>query len=164
MQASWHSRGQHSELGYGRDSQGWPFHRDRGERHLRELRLPQRAYPPFIDKESLSSPKRKLSVVCDVSCATTNPNNPIPIYTENSTFSNPIIPLEGYANPRLSAISIDHLPRLIPREASEAFSDALLPSLLQLSDRKNARVWKQAEELFGKHVARLLEDKQKKEL
>lgn len=120
--------------------------------------------PPFLNKESLSSPNRKLSVVCDVSCDTTNPHNPIPIYTENSTFTNPTLPVEGYSNPPLSVISIDHLPSLLPREASEAFSSALLPSLLQLKNRKEARVWKQAEELFQKHVARLPESMRQKEL
>jgi saccharopine dehydrogenase (NAD+, L-lysine forming) len=120
--------------------------------------------PPFLNAESLSSPNRKLSVVCDVSCDTTNPHNPIPIYTENSTFSNPILPVEGYSDPPLSVISIDHLPSLLPREASEAFSDALLPSLLQLKERRDARVWKQAEELFQRHVQRLPEDLRKKEL
>ena len=119
--------------------------------------------PPFVDAKSLSSQDRKLSVVCDVSCDTTNPHNPIPIYTENSTFSNPILPVKGYSDPPLSVISIDHLPSLLPREASEAFSDALLPSLLQLKDRKDARVWLQAEELFQKHVQRLPEKMQKRE-
>lgn len=120
--------------------------------------------PPFIDAKSLSSPDRKLSVVCDVSCDTTNPHNPIPIYTENSTFSNPILPVEGYENPPLSVISIDHLPSLLPREASEAFSDALLPSLVQLKERKEARVWRQAEELFNKHVERLPEEMRRREV
>lgn len=57
----------------------------------------------------------------------------------------------------LSVISIDHLPSLLPRESSERFSQALLPSLLQLKDRHNARVWKQAEELFKEKVATLPE-------
>jgi hypothetical protein len=35
------------------------------------------------------------------------------------------------------------------------FSEALMPSLLQLKDRENARVWKQAEELFNEKVATL---------
>lgn len=35
------------------------------------------------------------------------------------------------------------------------FSEALLPSLLQLKDRGNARVWRQAEELFKEKVATL---------
>lgn len=113
--------------------------------------------PPFLNKESLSSPKRNLSVVCDVSCDTTNPHNPIPIYTENSTFSDPTLPVPGYENPPLSVISIDHLPSLLPREASEAFSQALLPSLLQLKDRKSTPVWQQAENLFNEKVGTLPE-------
>ena len=113
--------------------------------------------PPFLNNESLSSDKRNLSVVCDVSCDTTNPHNPVPIYTENSTFSNPTLPVKGYENPPLSVISIDHLPSLLPREASEAFSQALLPSLLTLKDRKTSRVWQQAEELFDSKVGTLPE-------
>ena len=52
-------------------------------------------------------------------------------------------------------ISIDHLPSLLPREASEAFSAALLPSLLQLNDWKSAQVWQQAEKLFKEKCATL---------
>ncbi|KAK5049327.1 mitochondrial Homoaconitase [Exophiala bonariae] len=113
--------------------------------------------PPFIDEASLSSDKRNLSVVCDVSCDTTNPHNPVPVYTENSTFSKPTLPVKGYKNPPLSVISIDHLPSLLPREASEAFSQALLPSLLTLNARKTSRVWQQAEELFDNKVGTLPE-------
>lgn len=116
--------------------------------------------PPFIDQESLSSPNRKLAVVCDVSCDTTNPHNPIPIYDINTTFDKPTVPvklLSGNKELPLCVISIDHLPSLLPREASEAFSAQLLPSLLQLKDRKNARVWQQAEKLFEEKVATLPE-------
>jgi saccharopine dehydrogenase (NAD+, L-lysine forming) len=109
--------------------------------------------PPFVDMKSLESPSRKLSVVCDVSCDTTNPYNPIPIYTINTTFANPTVSVKVENPPRLSVISIDHLPSLLPREASEAFSSALLPSLLQLKDRKKSRVWQQAEQLFNEKVA-----------
>jgi saccharopine dehydrogenase (NAD+, L-lysine-forming) len=134
--------------------------------------------PPFIDVKSLASPSRKLAVVVDVSCDTTNPHNPIPIYSINTTFDKPTVPVEvtyvpaqlslslslslsHYANwissgePKLSVISIDHLPTLLPRESSEAFSADLLPSLLQLKDRKTARVWLEAEKLFQDKVATL---------
>lgn len=67
--------------------------------------------------------------------------------TNIPTLGNPDLPLD--------VISIDHLPSLLPRESSEMFSTALLPSLLQLKDRKNARVWVQAEELFNEHVSTL---------
>jgi saccharopine dehydrogenase (NAD+, L-lysine forming) len=114
--------------------------------------------PPFISPESLTSPKRKLSVVCDVSCDTTNPNNPIPIYDINTTFDSPTVPVKlpsEASDIPLSVISIDHLPSLLPREASEAFSAALLPSLLELKDWKTARVWQQAEKLFKEKCATL---------
>lgn len=111
--------------------------------------------PPFVNDKALASPDRKLSVVCDVSCDTTNPHNPIPIYTENSTFDKPTLPVKVGREPPLCVISIDHLPSLLPREASEAFSEALLPSLLQLKDRRTSSVWAQAEKLFDDKVLTL---------
>jgi saccharopine dehydrogenase (NAD+, L-lysine-forming) len=62
---------------------------------------------------------------------------------------------EGSNDLPLSVISIDHLPSLLPREASEAFSADLLPSLLGLKDWQNVRVWQQAEKLFQEKVATL---------
>ncbi|KAF2261309.1 saccharopine dehydrogenase [Lojkania enalia] len=121
--------------------------------------------PPFVDFQSLKSPSRKLSVVCDVSCDTTNPHNPIPIYNVNTTFDKPTVevPVEGNG-PRLSVISIDHLPSALPRESSEAFSSALLPSLLALKDRATTPVWQGAEKLFQEKVGTLPEAMAKREL
>ncbi|KAL7267093.1 Saccharopine dehydrogenase [Rhizina undulata] len=111
--------------------------------------------PPFVNTESLNVPNRKLSVVVDVSCDNTNPHNPIPIYSINTTFEKPTVPAEVSGAPELSVISIDQLPTLVPREASEAFSNALLPSLLTLKDRKTARIWQEAEKLYHEKVATL---------
>ncbi|PYI10120.1 cysteine proteinase [Aspergillus sclerotiicarbonarius CBS 121057] len=114
--------------------------------------------PPFVTPETLTSPTRRLSVICDVSADTTNPHNPIPVYNITTTFDKPTVPVTlsgGNQIAGLSVISIDHLPSLLPRESSEMFSQALLPSLLQLKDRQNARVWKQAEDLFNEKVATL---------
>ena len=55
--------------------------------------------PFFIDPKQISDAgiKRRLSVVVDVSCDTTNPNNPIPIYNVNTTFDKPTVAVEvGY--------------------------------------------------------------------
>ena len=93
-----------------------------------------------------------------MSCDTTNPNNPIPIYDVNTTFDKPTVPVRLPEAPNdvpLSVISIDHLPSLLPREASEAFGAALLPSLLQLKNWQSARVWQQAEKLFKEKCATL---------
>jgi saccharopine dehydrogenase (NAD+, L-lysine-forming) len=117
--------------------------------------------PPFVNHELLAKPGRKLSVVVDVSCDTTNPHNPIPIYSINTTFTNPTVPVEipgdAEGNPALSVISIDHLPSMLPREASESFSQGLEESLLQLKDRDSARVWVDAKKLFDEKVALLPE-------
>lgn len=90
----------------------------------------------------------------------TNPNNPVPVYDITTTFDKPTVPVTlapGSQGPPLSVISIDHLPSLLPRESSEMFSEALMPSLLQLKDRAGARVWRQAEDLFKEKVATLPE-------
>lgn len=52
--------------------------------------------PFFIDPKQISEAgiKRRLSVVVDVSCDTTNPHNPIPIYNVNTTFDKPTVAVE----------------------------------------------------------------------
>ena len=52
--------------------------------------------PPFLTQEFIqkAGKNRRLSVVVDVSCDTTNPHNPIPIYNINTTFSHPTVPFE----------------------------------------------------------------------
>jgi saccharopine dehydrogenase (NAD+, L-lysine-forming) len=49
--------------------------------------------PPFIalDQIRAAGKKRRLSVVVDVSCDATNPHNPIPIYKNTTTFSEPTL-------------------------------------------------------------------------
>ena len=52
--------------------------------------------PPFVTKEQIiaAGKSRRLGVVVDVSCDTTNPFNPIPIYSINTTFSEPTVPVD----------------------------------------------------------------------
>ncbi len=113
--------------------------------------------PPFITRESVCVPGRKLRVVCDVSCDPNDPKNPVPLYTECTTFSKPTIVVEGVTGdgPELTVTAIDHLPSLVAREASDAFSTALLPSLLALDKEGDERVWLRAEKLFHDHVKRI---------
>ncbi|EIN13537.1 Formate/glycerate dehydrogenase catalytic domain-like protein [Punctularia strigosozonata HHB-11173 SS5] len=118
--------------------------------------------PPFLTEEFIQAagPSRRVACVVDVSCDTTNPHNPIPIYSINTTFSEPTVDvLVGGtpANPPLTVVSIDHLPTLLPREASEQFSSDLLPSLLQLPQRDTARVWTDAKKLFQEKLALAVE-------
>ncbi|KAJ3762163.1 saccharopine dehydrogenase [Lentinula raphanica] len=111
--------------------------------------------PSFITRDTISAAgnKRRLSVVVDVSCDTTNPFNPIPIYSINTTFSEPTVRVDLPSNlPPLSVISIDHLPTLLPRESSEQFSADLLPSLLEFPNRDTVRLWTDARKLFQKKL------------
>jgi len=108
---------------------------------------------PFVTTESLAeNPNRRLSVVCDVSCDPNSPNNPVPIYDRCTTFTEPLVKVDGG---KLDVIAIDHLPSLLPREASEAFSGALLPSLRELHRRDEHEVWKRAENLYHEKVKTL---------
>lgn len=52
--------------------------------------------PPFITREFIAAAgaARRLSVVVDVSCDTTNPFNPLPIYSVNTTFAYPTVPVD----------------------------------------------------------------------
>jgi saccharopine dehydrogenase (NAD+, L-lysine-forming) len=49
--------------------------------------------PPFMTRDQVivAGKNRRLAVVVDVSCDTTNPFNPIPIYNINTTFSEPTV-------------------------------------------------------------------------
>lgn len=117
--------------------------------------------PPFVTKPQLEAAgregRRKLSVVCDVSCDPSSPNNPVRIYDTWTSFTEPTVrvQLAEDAGPPLSVIAIDHLPSLLPREASEDFCRDLLPSLLLLDRRQEAPVWVGAEKLFREKVASL---------
>lgn len=112
--------------------------------------------PPFTTVESLSTPQRRLRVICDVSCDPNNENNPIPVYSGYSSFDSPTIssaPIpEG---PELRVIAIDHLPTMIAREASDEYSGLLLPSLLKLKEREAEGVWTRAAKTFRDRVAEL---------
>ncbi|KAL8710248.1 MAG: hypothetical protein Q9220_005179 [cf. Caloplaca sp. 1 TL-2023] len=62
--------------------------------------------PPFISTDFLKEGKRNLSVVCDISCDTTNPHNPIPFANQPTYFNKPTITLPGFSGPPLSYITI----------------------------------------------------------
>lgn len=121
--------------------------------------------PKFITSDFIAQAgdSRRLSVVVDVSCDTTNPHNPIPIYDINTTFPEPTVEVDTKGvGKRCTVISIDHLPTLLPRESSEQFSKDLLPSLLQLPQRSSAPVWTNAEKLFRQKLAEAKADDEAK--
>ena len=55
------------------------------------------AIPPFLTYDFIKTAggkNRRLGVIVDVSCDTTNPNNPIPVYSVNTTFPEPTVDVE----------------------------------------------------------------------
>jgi hypothetical protein len=61
--------------------------------------------------------------------------------------------LDRPENPPLSVVSIDQLPTLLPREASEQFSSDLVPILLEFPNRSTARTWTDAENLYKEKLS-----------
>lgn len=119
--------------------------------------LLQGTITPFLNQETLSLPRR-LSVVADVSCDPSSPNNPLPIYKECTTLRNPTqCIIEASSGRRaLDLVAIDHLPTLLPLESSRDFSEQLVPHLQELLGSWESKalpaVWSRAEELFMKAI------------
>jgi hypothetical protein len=89
---------------------------------------------------------------------------PIAIYTEHTTFEKPTLRVKTTSFPPLDIIAIDHLPSMLPREASETCSADLLPNLLHLTDWRTATQWKMALDLFREKGAQAAAIKASSEL
>ncbi len=114
------------------------------------------AIPPLVTLDSLAKPGRRLRVIYDVSLDPNNPNNPVPMYSQYTNFNEPTLPVPVDGDgPELTVVSIDHLPTLVAREASDEFSSLLLPSLLTLNKRESEGVWTRAEQKYKDTVKRL---------
>lgn len=64
----------------------------------------------------------KRVLLVDISCDTTKPNNPFPVYSEATSWTHPT---HSVINKSLDIIAIDNLPSLLPRESSDHFSSLL---------------------------------------
>jgi len=83
---------------------------------------------PMIDPLLLSE-NRRLRIISDVSCDPNNPNNPIAVYDAITSLDIPFRRAKGSDQFPVFVQAIDHLPTLLPREASDEFASALLPHL-----------------------------------
>ena len=102
---------------------------------------------PFITNELLEK-KRLLASLVDVSCDPYSVYNPLPVYTDCTSFARPARRLRD--KPVLDLIAIDHLPSMLPKESSEDFSTQLLGALLELPD---GRAWQQTLKFFEDKMA-----------
>ncbi|MDP3517936.1 MAG: saccharopine dehydrogenase [Pseudohongiella sp.] len=103
---------------------------------------------PMIDPGLLADNQR-LKIISDVSCDPNNPNNPIAVYNATTSLDAPFRRANGSDHWPVYVQAIDHLPTLLPREASEEFAAALLPHLLEfLTSTKLPPVWRNAKNRF----------------
>lgn len=100
---------------------------------------------PFVQEADLDQPSRRLSLVADVSCDPTSDCNVLPIYSQTTTWENPVRRLRAGERP-LDLIAIDNLPSLLPVEASTDFSAQLTPYLMTLG--RDAPEWQRCARAF----------------
>lgn len=103
---------------------------------------------PMINTALLVKNQR-LKIISDVSCDPNNPNNPIAVYDATTSLDIPFRRATGSDNWPVYVQAIDHLPTLLPREASQEFAAALLPHLQEfLTSTDLPPVWRNASTRF----------------
>ena len=112
--------------------------------------------PPFIDDAAIAraGSTRRLSVVSDISCDFTSDNHPLPFFNQGTDIHHPV--LKTSHKPPVAVIAIDHLPSLLPKESSVAFSNDLLPTLKSIAHDPVPSVWVRSREKFEKHRSEAL--------
>lgn len=84
----------------------------------------------LANSEHLASAQNKLAMISDVSCDPFSDFNPLPIYDSPTSWEKPYQSLGKNGQGQETLLTaIDNLPSLIPLEASQDFSEQLLPSL-----------------------------------
>jgi alanine dehydrogenase len=100
--------------------------------------------PCFLTENDLMKNDKRLSVISDISCEPDSKYNPLPFYTETTSFENPTQSIR-----EVDLISIDNLPSYLPVESSMHFSEQLIPHLQGLLDEKiDYSAWSKAKETF----------------
>ena len=105
------------------------------------------AIEPMID-ETLLANNQRLRIISDVSCDPSSPDNPIAVYDHITTLSSPFVRARGEGS-AVYVQAIDHLPTLLPREASEEYAAALFPYLKDfLLSEEPSSTWSGAKASF----------------
>ncbi len=86
-------------------------------------------------------------VIVDVSCDYTNPNNPIKIYNNKTTWEEPVFTYNKFVD----IIAIDNLPSLLPNESSTEFSGLLTNLLTQYENDQN-KYWEKNLQTYKKII------------
>lgn len=106
----------------------------------------------LLRPEDITNPQNYLQMISDVSCDPFSDFNPLPVYNAPTPWNAPFVSLgKNGIREALELTSIDNLPSLLPREASEDFSAQLLKSLLTYPGGDE---WKAARRSFDSAVNR----------
>jgi saccharopine dehydrogenase (NAD+, L-lysine-forming) len=119
--------------------------------------------PPFLTTAMITKAgaSRRLRIFVDVSCDTSNPTNPVPIYHTTTTFDSPCLALDvPKGSPPLDVVAIDHLPSLVPAESSREFAGAMLPYLVSCgkadAPQQHKAIWKHVQDLYTSELTRVM--------
>ena len=100
----------------------------------------------LANQTHLAAPQSHMKVISDVSCDPFSDFNPLPIYKEPTSWTEPVIEIgKNGDGDTVEVTSIDNLPSLLPAQAAEEFSDQFLASLLRFAEGPE---WKNAETKF----------------
>lgn len=104
--------------------------------------------------EHIGSSNCNLRVISDVACDPFSSFNPLPIYSQPTTWQEPFLNLgKNGQDEDIELTSIDNLPSLIPREASQDFSEQFLPSLMNFDQGEE---WRSAKAIFELKLKEIL--------
>jgi len=127
---------------------GGPFPEILNHTLLLNCVLANEGTPQFVPKSTVTS-QRNLCVVGDIACDPDSEYNPIPVYSEATSWDQPVVRVCD--QPVLDIMAIDNLPSMLPLESSIDFSAQLLPALLTLSNIEHG-LWSEAEKIFRKNA------------
>ncbi len=114
--------------------------------------LATKPQPAFLVEADRDRPARKLKVLVDVTADVTSALNLLPVSDRHTSWNEPVRRLWNDPVP-LDAIVIDNLPSLLPKQASEDFSHALVPLLPGLF--AGDPTWARAADRFSAAVRQL---------
>jgi len=100
---------------------------------------------PFVTPACIAEPKRRLTMIVDVTCDVYGPAHCLPVYDSLTSWTRPVRHLNTPADTPLSVIAIDNLPSLLPAESSADFSVQLTPHLMTAG---RSTPWHSAQKAF----------------
>ena len=100
--------------------------------------------------EDLAGPGSQITTISDVSCDPHSDYNPLPVYSEPTSWEKPFIAIgQNGRGETIELTAIDNLPSLIPLESSEDFSSQFAPILLRFDGGSE---WQAAKRVFAEKL------------